>query len=142
MKSDIQSILICLYLGFLIKYRNVFVLLQTELWSPTFKWNMSWSYRAFVAIEIKQTRWHTIHKKPKMIFLKDIFYIFLTFLDLFFFKSGNKKCQKMIFTYQDPFSAPKLKIYASKFIKTCVSFFLSPFTLLLYFLLTMLSLKD
>ena len=43
-------ILIWLYLGFLISYRDV-LLLQTELWIPPFKWNMYQPSRIFLARE-------------------------------------------------------------------------------------------
>ena len=50
-------ILFCVYLSFLILYRNVFVL-QTELWITPFKWHMSEPTSIFIAREMKQTMWH------------------------------------------------------------------------------------
>ena len=56
-------ILICWYLSFLISYRNFFVL-QTELWIPLFKWNMSQPSSMFVAREIRQTSNFKTHAYP------------------------------------------------------------------------------
>ena len=56
-------LLICAYLSFLISYRNVFVL-QTELWIPLFKWNMSQPSSMFVAREIRKTSNFKTHVCP------------------------------------------------------------------------------
>ena len=51
------SILFCLYLRFLISYRNVYVL-QMEIWIPPFKWHTAQRPSILIAREIKQTMWH------------------------------------------------------------------------------------
>ena len=44
-------------------YKKVFVL-QTELWIPPFKWNMSQPSPIIVAREIKQIRWLILFDTP------------------------------------------------------------------------------
>ena len=77
------SILFCLYLGYLISYRKVFVL-HMELWIPPSTWNMPQPSNIFVGREIKQNRGRsflihpvlfTIYETQKWHFFKKSFFI-------------------------------------------------------------------